>query len=228
MASSARRLAVFSRSSSFSTLLFNNSRAGYLGLFKIRPRCTELFTPIHALRFKSTFNFPKVLVQGITSPALRKGILKGCAGLSFTSAIICQPPNIAYAMNDYTAESPGGDVKEDFNTAWAIARKYQLPLVMLAMLLLGWRHPIITAINAIFFLFCTRPSPYSIYLFVEHLRRRDMNKDQSLRNTKLLYTRKVEVEDYKLVCYGKVELRDRKLHLFGILGGWWIFHVSYI
>ncbi|XP_078160324.1 uncharacterized protein LOC144555769 [Carex rostrata] len=225
MATSMRRVASFSCSSPLYALLFDNSRN--LGLSKIRVRYAKLFSSIHASRFKSTFNFQRVLMQGLTSPGTGKKILRGCfAGISMTSAIIYDPPIIAYAMDDYKIESSEGDITEDFNTAWALARKYQLPMVMLVMLLLGWRHPLITAINAVFFLFCTRPSPFSIYLLVEQLRRRDMHRDPSLLNTKMLYTRKIEVEDYKLVCYGKVEIRDRKLHLIGILGGWWIVHVS--
>lgn len=36
-----------------------------------------------------------------------------------------------------------------------------------------------------------------------------------------LYARKVEVEDFKLLCLAKVEVQDQKFTLVGILGGWW-------
>ncbi|KAL1148283.1 hypothetical protein V6Z11_A10G115100 [Gossypium hirsutum] len=52
---------------------------------------------------------------------------------------------------------------------------------------------------------CTKPSPSSIYLFIE----------------KALHASKVEVQDYKLFCLAIVEIGDEKIRLIGILGGWW-------
>jgi hypothetical protein len=37
------------------------------------------------------------------------------------------------------------------------------------LLLFGWRHPLITAINVVFFLFCIHSNPFSIYLVVKHI-----------------------------------------------------------
>lgn len=36
-----------------------------------------------------------------------------------------------------------------------------------------------------------------------------------------LYAKKVEVQDYKLLCIARVELKNEKFTLVGILGGWW-------
>lgn len=36
-----------------------------------------------------------------------------------------------------------------------------------------------------------------------------------------LYAKKVEVQDYKLLCLAKVELKEETISLVGILGGWW-------
>ncbi|KAG4179359.1 hypothetical protein ERO13_A10G102700v2 [Gossypium hirsutum] len=55
------------------------------------------------------------------------------------------------------------------------------------------------------FLLSTKPSPSSIYLFIE----------------KALHASKVEVQDYKLFCLAIVEIGDEKIRLIGILGGWW-------
>jgi hypothetical protein len=42
-------------------------------------------------------------------------------------------------------------------------------------------------------------------------------------------TRNVDVQDYKFFSVGTVELPDgRVLHLIGMLGSWWIHHVSYV
>ncbi|CAA6673089.1 unnamed protein product [Spirodela intermedia] len=86
--------------------------------------------------------------------------------------------------------------------------------------------PIILAVNVALLLFCTRPSPFSVYIFIEQLRRRAMRQNPGLSKTKLFYAKKVEVQDYKLLCFARVELRDAKLSLIGILGSWWILQSS--
>ncbi|OVA20764.1 hypothetical protein BVC80_887g49 [Macleaya cordata] len=37
-----------------------------------------------------------------------------------------------------------------------------------------------------------------------------------------LYAKKVDVEDYMLLCLANVEFRGRKITLIGILGSWWV------
>ncbi|XP_020589576.1 uncharacterized protein LOC110030922 isoform X4 [Phalaenopsis equestris] len=51
-------------------------------------------------------------------------------------------------------------------------------------------------------------------------------KDLNKRVNIFLYVKKVEVEDYKILCMARVELRDMKLDVIGILGGWWVFQTS--
>lgn len=41
-----------------------------------------------------------------------------------------------------------------------------------------------------------------------------------------LYAKKVEVEDYKVLCIAKVEIGDQKYTLIGLLGGWWVFELT--
>lgn len=36
-----------------------------------------------------------------------------------------------------------------------------------------------------------------------------------------MYAKKIEIEDYKLLCLARVEVGDQKFTLIGILGGWW-------
>ncbi|KAJ3694286.1 hypothetical protein LUZ60_009766 [Juncus effusus] len=221
---------ILSSSNTLSSLPFRNTSAGKLSVFKIGLGCFKApLPPNYSSHVRTFINLPTIFAQGFQSSG-RKIFRRCVLGVGVTTAILYNPSNVAYAMHDSAGELVGnsGDLKDDFNMAWALARKYQLSLVMLMMLILGWRRPFITAINALIFLFCTRPNPLSIYLFIEHLRKREMQRDPSLGKTKMLYARKIEVEDYKLVCYGQVELRDKKLHLIGLLGGWWIFHVSKI
>lgn len=41
-----------------------------------------------------------------------------------------------------------------------------------------------------------------------------------------LYAKKVEVDDYTVLCIAKVEIGDQKYTLLGILGGWWVFEMT--
>ncbi|KAK1301505.1 hypothetical protein QJS10_CPB12g00094 [Acorus calamus] len=54
-------------------------------------------------------------------------------------------------------------------------------------------------------------------------RRCAMHQDPGFYKSKLsYYVKKVEVEDYLLMCLAKVELSDANLSLVGILGNWWV------
>ncbi|XP_026381881.1 uncharacterized protein LOC113276487 isoform X2 [Papaver somniferum] len=68
---------------------------------------------------------------------------------------------------------------------------------------------------------CTKPSALSIYLFVEKLRHQSMREDP-MYIFKSFYAKKVDVEDYLLLCLANVEFGDRKINLIGIMGSWWV------
>ncbi|KAG4179360.1 hypothetical protein ERO13_A10G102700v2 [Gossypium hirsutum] len=71
------------------------------------------------------------------------------------------------------------------------------------------------------FLLSTKPSPSSIYLFIEKLCYGYMRQKPHFYKCKALHASKVEVQDYKLFCLAIVEIGDEKIRLIGILGGWW-------
>ena len=77
--------------------------------------------------------------------------------------------DVAIADHYTDLGGPSGFLKDDLNTFWSLARKFELPILLLAMVLLGWRHPITLAINIALFLLCTKPSPLSIYMFIEQV-----------------------------------------------------------
>ncbi|CAA7410306.1 unnamed protein product [Spirodela intermedia] len=153
-------------------------------------------------------------------------------GISGVGGAMYLSPNAVYAMSGNMeghlrdSEDPSDFLKQDLDTVWALTKKFQLPAVLLMTVIFGWRHPIILAVNVALLLFCTRPSPFSVYIFIEQLRRRAMRQNPGLSKTKLFYAKKVEVQDYKLLCFARVELRDAKLSLIGILGSWWILQSS--
>ncbi|XP_057983874.1 uncharacterized protein LOC131168455 isoform X5 [Malania oleifera] len=57
-----------------------------------------------------------------------------------------------------------------------------------------------------------------VFLF----RSQAMLQDPLLHKFKSLHAKKVEVEDYKVLCLARIELRDQKFTLIGILGSWWV------
>lgn len=73
-------------------------------------------------------------------------------------------------MEEHLSDSgdPADFLKQDLDTVWELTKKFQLPAVLLLTVLFGCRHPIILAINAAL-LFCTRPNPFSIYIFIEEV-----------------------------------------------------------
>lgn len=150
-------------------------------------------------------------------------------GLSAVAGVMYKQSTVVHAMDDYAdSGKPSGFLKEDLENLWSLIKRFQLPAVFLITILLGWRHPITLAINVAALLFCTKPNPSSIHIFIEELRQRDVHHGPSLYISKLFYVKKVDIQDFTLLCFGTIELRDMKLDVVGVLGGWWVLRSSSI
>ncbi|XP_020589574.1 uncharacterized protein LOC110030922 isoform X2 [Phalaenopsis equestris] len=213
---SIRRLLSPIKTSAFSISLLSppfsvlrNPFRGRSGLVKILPKHAYPESETHVLAFGRILQKKAWRISNLSGQKLFVGSF---LGFSVATGLTYQFTNSIYAMDDNYAETvePSGFLKDDLHAFWSLARKFQLPVVLLVTVLLGWRHPFALAINVGLLLFCTRPNPFSIYMFVEQF----------------LYVKKVEVEDYKILCMARVELRDMKLDVIGILGGWWVFQTS--
>ncbi|RCV24862.1 hypothetical protein SETIT_5G120600v2 [Setaria italica] len=124
---------------------------------------------------------------------------------------------------------PPGSLKNELGSFWPLVRKLQLPIGLMFLILTGWQYPLGLTINILLLIYCSRPSRYSIYLFLQELRHREMGQNNAMWKEELVHTRNVDVQDYKFFSIGTVELPDgRVLHLIGMLGSWWIHHVSYV
>ncbi|XP_034207967.1 uncharacterized protein LOC117621530 isoform X2 [Prunus dulcis] len=135
-------------------------------------------------------------------------------GVSVFLGSISFLPNAAYAMDD---------VEEDQHAVWMFVRKIWLPFFFFVTMLANWDDSVTLApfaLKLILFLLSTKPSPFSVYGFVDELCHRLKRGEPHLYN-KSLYASKVEVEDFQLLCLARVEVRDQKYTLVGILGGWW-------
>ncbi|XP_062214103.1 uncharacterized protein LOC133914803 [Phragmites australis] len=124
---------------------------------------------------------------------------------------------------------PSGILKNEFTSLWQLVRKLQLPVGLIFLIVSGWQNPLGLVINVLLLIYCSRPNRYSIYLFLQELRHREMHQNHVVLKEEFLHTRKVDTEDYKFFSIGTVELADGKvLHLIGMLGSWWIYRVSYV
>ncbi|KAJ4729271.1 SWI/SNF complex subunit SWI3C like [Melia azedarach] len=150
-------------------------------------------------------------------------------GVSVIFGSICFQPDVAYAMDgqdvlldDYQIDLVGASAPERDSLAfWMFVRKFWLPAFFLLTVLVNWDHPILLVTKIIALLFSSKPSPLSVYLYVEQLCHQFMREKPHLYIFKTLYANKVEVQDYMLLCLARVEVRNQKLTLIGILGGWW-------
>ncbi|KAK9271703.1 hypothetical protein L1049_002066 [Liquidambar formosana] len=178
--------------------------------------------------FRCDFNIQRPFMRNISLPG-SKFCMGSIFGVSAVYGLLNLAPHVAYAMDghdiladDHHVNSwAASDLREDPHAFWVFARKFWLPVIFFVTVLMNWDHPVTLAIKVILFLLSTKPSPFSVYLFIEQLRHQSMLQEPHLYKLKSLFANKVEVNDYKLLCLATVELRDQKFTLVGILGGWW-------
>ncbi|CAI0455147.1 unnamed protein product [Linum tenue] len=156
---------------------------------------------------------------GTLNSAVRRASLAiGIAGgASIVIGSVTFSPAVAYAMDD----------RDEFaHAAWMVIRKLWLPVFFVLTIVSNWNHPIVLFTKGVLLLLATRPSPLTVYLFVEQLCNQSKRQEPHSFWAKSLYARKVEVQDYKFLCIATVEVRDRRFTLVGILGGWWVLPLS--
>ncbi|XP_039026005.1 uncharacterized protein LOC120159481 [Hibiscus syriacus] len=126
-----------------------------------------------------------------------------------------------FADDNHLETFDASEGKDDRHKLWLLMRKLWLPLFFIFTVLMNWDSPFAVTTRILLFILSTKPSPSSIYLFVEKLRRGLVRQKPFFYRFKSLHASKVEVQDYKLLCLATVEIGDQKLQLIGILGGWW-------
>lgn len=63
------------------------------------------------------------------------------------------------------------DTERNPPVLWIFVRKLWLPAFFLLTVLMNWDHPIILMTKVALFLISTKPSPLSVYVFVEEVRK---------------------------------------------------------
>ncbi|RLM91312.1 uncharacterized protein C2845_PM08G04120 [Panicum miliaceum] len=159
-------------------------------------------------------------------------LLKGF-GISTVLGMSLHQGKVTAATREQPSEPitrpPPGSLKNELGSFWPLVRKLQLPIGLMFLIVSGWQYPLGLVINILLLIYCSRPSRYSIYLFLQELRHREMGQSRAMWKEEFVCTRNVDVQDYKFFSIGTVELPDgRVLHLVGMLGSWWIYRVSFV
>ncbi|XP_047323519.1 uncharacterized protein LOC124927192 isoform X2 [Impatiens glandulifera] len=154
--------------------------------------------------------------------------MRRICGLSITFGSIYLCPKIASAMDedgydDRLNYMSASEAEEKYRDILALMKKLLLPIFLTLTIVTNWGSPIILVTKVILTLITTKPSPYSVYVSIEELRNQLLNQRHPfLSKFKSMYAKKVEIDDYTLLCIARVELNDEKLTLIGLLGSWWI------
>ncbi|KAM0033727.1 hypothetical protein Hdeb2414_s0016g00489331 [Helianthus debilis subsp. tardiflorus] len=143
-------------------------------------------------------------------------------------------PRYAHCMDGYASSADHhnmgmlGDSETDDNphNFMIFAKKLMVPIALLLIVWMNWNHPVVLGIKVILTLLSTKPSPFSVYVFIKQLQQQYRGQHPILHKFKSLYATKVEVDDYTVLCIAKVEILDQKYTLVGILGGWWVFEIT--
>ncbi|XP_022152133.1 uncharacterized protein LOC111019921 [Momordica charantia] len=147
-------------------------------------------------------------------------------GASVVSGSISLWPNVSLAMDDGFMDDRQDDLDALDNgkpegTLWELALRLWLPFLFCWTVLTNLNHPLLVASKVILFLLSTKPSPLSVYIFVEQLCHSSCQEPRLSNEKKCVVASKVEVQDYKVACVARVEIEHQKITLLGILGGWW-------
>ncbi|XVE67887.1 hypothetical protein DITRI_Ditri09bG0023900 [Diplodiscus trichospermus] len=100
-------------------------------------------------------------------------------GVSVVFGAVYYWPRFTYAMDgldiyvdDYHMESfDASEGEDDRYKLWMLMKKLWLPVFLIFIVLVNWDNPLAVATRVLFFLLGTKPSPSSIYIFVERVRK---------------------------------------------------------
>ncbi|XP_008443552.2 uncharacterized protein LOC103487112 isoform X2 [Cucumis melo] len=141
--------------------------------------------------------------------------------LAFSGAKGIYLPLIDRLIDASQEDIDTSDYVKSAKNFWELALRLWLPFLLCWTVLINLNHPIVVVGKVVLFLVSTKPSPLSVYIFVEKLRSSSSQEPHLSNWKKRLVARKVEVEDYKVLCVAKVEMKHQNFTLVGVLGGWW-------
>ncbi|KAH9319032.1 hypothetical protein KI387_020801, partial [Taxus chinensis] len=105
--------------------------------------------------------------------------LRKVFGLSFVTGFLSCPPQYALAEADqwpkFWDQSVSSGTQDEGPPKFLLwARKLLIPMLLVMTVVMGWNYPTSLAINVLFILLSTKPTPSSIYLWVEEWRQQNL------------------------------------------------------
>lgn len=142
---------------------------------------------------------------------------------------------IGHEAISHAQEVTGGPSAQDQLVVWdedaaplyVWLRRLWVPLLMVMTIAMGWHYPLSMSINLLFLLWSTKPTPSSIYLWVEQKRLQAAPRTHGLSRLKTQLSNAtmmthVEVQDYGLLCVARVSSLSQRMLVIGVLGDWWV------
>ncbi|BBN13401.1 hypothetical protein MPTK1_6g03180 [Marchantia polymorpha subsp. ruderalis] len=136
-------------------------------------------------------------------------------------------------VKKYSSEISANWEKRQYRLVLWIRRLW-LPSLCVLTIALGWQYPLSLVANILFLMWSSKPSPSSIYMWVEERREEEAMEKRGLERVKAQVSgfleasavMHVEVRDYKLFCLARVTSLTKRSTMIGILGDWWVIYSS--
>lgn len=143
----------------------------------------------------------------------------------YESIIHCQETGVVTG----SAQDHGIDWNDDQTSFLLWLRRLWVPLLMVITVTLGWHYPFSLCINLVVLFWSTKPTPSSIYIWIEQKRLQAAQRMYGLGRlqaqlsnaSKMMH---VEVQDYGFACLARVSSLTQKMLILGVLGDWWVLY----
>ncbi|KAH9565482.1 hypothetical protein CY35_04G080400 [Sphagnum magellanicum] len=106
-----------------------------------------------------------------------------------------------------------------------------VPALVLLTVATGYQYPFSLFVTLVFLMWSTKPTPLSIYVWVEKRRLKQAYEKRNLDSLKdklnpTATVMHVEVRDYMLFCLASVTSLTENSTMVGCLGDWWVIYTS--
>eukprot|EP00250_Pteridium_aquilinum_P004105 c14341_g1_i1 orf=526-1272(-) len=180
---------------------------------KLLPCFMQLTHPISVKQF--------FRAGGIAAAAAFASSSSGCRRILY-----CQETAVA---DDSPAQDQFIEWDDDRSPLFLWLRRLWVPLLMVMTVAMGWHYPLSLGINLVFLLWSTKPTPSSIYIWVEEKRLQAAQRTHGLSRLRAQLSNAslmthVEVRDYGVACLARVSSLSQKMLMIGVLGDWWVLY----
>ncbi|CAM6092365.1 unnamed protein product [Calypogeia fissa] len=199
-----------------------------------RPFLIRHFSAANACRkppFRSLYRLHSTSVDHVGTAGKTLGQFLGLfVGISYLSGRQGLA-NIANCENDQDHRWPSSSEvirNHQPSRVRRVVKKLWVPSLCVLTISLGWHYPLSLILNLLFLMWTTKPSPSSIYVWVEQIRQENILNATGIDRVKAQAAgvMHVEVRDNMLFCLARVTSLTKRSTLLGFLGDWWVIYSS--